>query len=138
MNGVFSRVRSSARGSPHLQKTRKNMSNIFQKLGIGIADFGKWFATAVKDTANLAAKIQAILTAAQPLQKPFVSGLSTVVADVEALIASSSAAVTADGLNFPADSQVYRQFLTLIADFKNLAPVVEQAVTILKAKPAAK
>jgi hypothetical protein len=61
-----------------------------------------------------------------------------VVADVEALIASSSAAVTADGLNFPADSQVYRQFLTLIADFKNLAPVVEQAVTILKAKPAAK
>jgi hypothetical protein len=114
------------------------MSNIFQKLGIGIADFGKWFATAIKDTANLAAKIQAILTAAQPLQKPFVSGLSTVVADVEALIASSSAAVTADGLNFPADSQVYRQFLTLIADFKNLAPVVEQAVTILKAKPAAK
>lgn len=31
------------------------MSNIFQKLGIGIADFGKWFATAVKETANLAA-----------------------------------------------------------------------------------
>ena len=60
------------------------------------------------------------------------------VADVEALIASSSAAVTSDGLNFPADSQVYRQFITLISDFKNLAPVVEQAVTILKAKPAAK
>ncbi len=68
------------------------MSNIFQKLGIGIADFGKWFASAVKDTASLAAKIQAILAAEQPLQKPFVSGLSTVVADVEALIASSSTA----------------------------------------------
>src|SRR5277367_4528425 len=38
----------------------------------------------------------------------------------------------------PADSQVYLQFLTLIADFKNLAPVVEEAVSILKAKPAAK
>jgi len=76
------------------------MSNIFQNLGIGIADFGKWFATAVKDTASLAAKIQAILTAAQPLEKPFVSGLSAVVADLEALIASSSTAVSSDGLNF--------------------------------------
>ena len=110
------------------------MSNIFQKLGIGIADFGKWMATAIKDTASVAARVQAILKAEQPLEAPFVAGLSTVVADVESLIASSSSAVGAAGLNFPADSQAYQQFLTLIADFKKLAPIVEEGVNILKGK----
>jgi len=110
------------------------MGNIFQKLGVGIADFGKWVASAIKDTVTLAAKIEKILKAEQPLEKPFVSGLSTVVADVEALIASSSGAVTASGLNFAADTQVYQQFVTLIADFKKLAPVVEEAVSILEGK----
>jgi hypothetical protein len=110
------------------------MSNIFQKLGIGVADFGKWLATAVEDTVSLAAKIEKILKAEQPLEKPFVSALSTVVADVEALIGSSTTAVTASGLNFAADTQVYQQFLTLISDFKKLAPIVEQAVEILEGK----
>jgi len=110
------------------------MSNIFQKLGIGVADFGKWFASAIKATASIAAKVNAILKAEQPLEAPFVAGLSTVVADVEALIASSSGAVGAGGLDFPADSEVYQQFLTLIADFKKLAPIVEEGVNILKGK----
>jgi hypothetical protein len=110
------------------------MSNVFQKLGIGIADFGKWVAAAIKDTVSLAVKVEKILKAEQPLAKPFVSGLSTVVADVEALIASSSTAVTASGLNFAADTKVYQQFLTLIDDFKKLAPVVEEAVSILEGK----
>jgi hypothetical protein len=113
------------------------MSNIFTKLGIGIADFGKWFATAITDTVSLAAKIEKILKAEQPLEKPFVTGLSTVVTDVEALIASSSTAVSASGLNFAADTQVYQQFLTLISDFKKLAPVVEQAISILEGKTTA-
>ena len=113
------------------------MSNIFQKLGIGIADFGKWMATAIKDTAGVADRVQALLKAEQPLEAPFVAGLSTVVADVESLIASSSSAVGAAGLNFPADSQAYQQFLTLIADFKKLAPIVEEGVNILKGKSAA-
>jgi hypothetical protein len=111
------------------------MTNILKKLGVGVADFGKWFAGAVEDTVKLSAKIEAILKAEQPLQAPFVSGLATVVADVEALIAGSSAAISADGLNFPADSKVYQQFLTLIADFKKLAPVASQALAILEGKP---
>ena len=114
------------------------MSNFFQKLGVGVADFGKWLATAVKDTVSIAARIEKILKAEQPLAQPFVSGLSTVVADVEALIGSSESALTANGLNFSADSQVYQQFVTLIADFKKLAPIVEEAVSILEGKtPAA-
>src|ERR1700758_2862749 len=110
------------------------MSNIFTKLGIGIADFGKWIASAIKDTVSLARKIEKILAAEKPLATPFVQGLSTVVADVEALIASSSTAVSAGGLNFSADTQTYQQFLTLIADFKKLAPVVEEALSILEGK----
>ncbi|HEX3471329.1 MAG TPA: hypothetical protein VHT28_09100 [Silvibacterium sp.] len=113
------------------------MSNIFQKLGIGIADFGKWVATAIKDTVSLASRIEKILKAEQPLEKPFIAGLAAVVADVEALIAVSSTAVSANGLNFSADSQVYQQFVTLIADFKKLAPVVDEAISILEGKPAA-
>jgi hypothetical protein len=114
------------------------MSNFFQKLGIGVADFGKWVATAVKDTVSVAARVEKILGAEQPLAKPFVSGLSTVVADVEALIGSSESALSAKGLSFSADSQVYQQFVTLIADFKKLAPVVQEAVVILEGKtPAA-
>jgi hypothetical protein len=114
------------------------MTNIFKKLGIGVVDFGKWFAGAVADTVKLSAKIETILKAAQPLEAPFVSGLATVVADVEALLASSTAAISADGLNFPADSKAYQQFLTLIADFKKLAPIATEALTILEGKtPAA-
>jgi hypothetical protein len=114
------------------------MTNIFKKLGIGIADFGKWFAGAVQETANLAAKIEKILKALKPLEAPFVAGLASVVTDVEALIAASTAAVSADGLNFPADSKAYQQFLALIADFKNLAPIATEAVEILEGKtPAA-
>jgi hypothetical protein len=114
------------------------MSNIFTKLGIGVADFAKWIASANKDTVSLAQKIEKLLAAEKPLAAPFVEGLSSVVADVESLIASSSAAVSAGGLNFSADTQTYQLFLTLIADFKKLAPVVEEAVSILEGKPATK
>jgi hypothetical protein len=112
---------------------RKTM-NIFQKIGVKIADFGKWFAGAVSAVVGLAARVEKILAAEKPLEKPFIAGLSTVVADVEALIAASQGALTADGLNFAADSRVYSGFVTLVDDFKKLAPVVEQAVSILEAR----
>jgi hypothetical protein len=108
--------------------------NIFQKLGVKVVDFGKWFAAAVKSIIGLAIRVERILKSEKPLEQPFVAGLSTVVADVEALIAASEAALSADGLNFAADSKVYSEFITLIDDFKKLAPVVEQALAILEAK----
>lgn len=112
--------------------------NIFKKLGIGIVDFGKWLAGAAEETVQLSLKIEKILRAAKPLEAPFVAGLSGIVADVEALVAASTAAVSADGLNFPADSKAYQQFLTLIADFRQLAPVAAEAIQILEGKaPAA-
>jgi hypothetical protein len=110
------------------------MTNILQKIGVGIADFGKWIAEAVTDTVNLAIKIEKILKAEKPLEAPLVSGLSTVISDVEALIAASQTAITADGLNFPADSAVYQKFLALISDFQKLSPVVEEAIEILEGK----
>ena len=113
------------------------MSNIFKRLGIGVADFGKWVATVVKDTINVAVKVETILKAEQPLEKPFVFGLSAVIGDVEALIAASETAITSNGLNFRADSQVYKEFVTLIADFKQLTPAVEQAASILEGKSSA-
>jgi hypothetical protein len=109
--------------------------NIFQKLGIKIADFGKWFAGEVKSIVGLAFRVESILKSAKPLEQPFIAGLSTVVADVEALITASEGAVTADGLNFSADSKVYSDFLALIDDFKKLAPVVQEAIAILENKP---
>ena len=91
--------------------------NVFQKLGVKIADFGKWFAGTVKTVVGLA------------LLLPFGWGR---IIDITA----SEGAVTANGLNFTADSKVYSDFLTLIDDFKKLAPVVEQAILILEGKPA--
>ena len=108
--------------------------NVFQKLGVKIADFGKWFASAVKSIIGLAVRVEKILKSEKPLEQPFIAGLSTVVADVEALIAASEGALTSDGLNFAADSKVYSDFMTLIDDFRKLAPVVEQAIAILEAK----
>lgn len=108
--------------------------NILQKLGIKIADFGKWFAGVVTGVVGLAVRVEKILRSERPLEKPFIAGLSTVVADVEALIVSSQGALTADGLNFSADSTVYSGFVTLVNDFKKLAPVVEQAIAILESK----
>jgi hypothetical protein len=110
--------------------------NIFQKLGVKIADFGKWFAGMVKDVIGLAVRVETILKSEKPLEQSFIAGLSTVVADVESLIAASQGAITADGLSFSADSKVYSGFLTLISDFQKLAPVVEEAIAILENKPA--
>lgn len=111
--------------------------NIFQKLGLKVADFGKWIARAVTAVIGLAARVETILKSEKPLEKPFIAGLSTVVSDVEALIAASQGALTADGLNFSADSKVYQGFLTLVNDFRNLAPVVEQALALLEGKSSA-
>ncbi|HEX4310382.1 MAG TPA: hypothetical protein VHZ25_10165 [Acidobacteriaceae bacterium] len=108
--------------------------NIFQKLGVKIADFGKWFAGEVKTIVGLALRVEHILQSEKPLEQPFIAGISTVVSDVEALITASQNAITADGLNFAADSKVYADFLALIDDFKKLAPVVEEAIVILEAK----
>ena len=113
------------------------MSNIFVKIGIGVADFGKWLAKAVTDTVKVAVKVETILKAEQPLAAPFISGLSTVIADVEALIAASGTALTAEGLNIPADSKVYQGMVTLISDFGKLAPIVEEAIDILEGKTVA-
>ncbi len=108
--------------------------NIFEKLGVRVADFGKWIAHAVTAVVGLALRVETILKSEKPLEKPFISGLSTVVGDVEALIAASEGALTADGLNFSADSKVYADFVTLVNDFKNLAPIVEQAIAVLEGK----
>ncbi len=111
--------------------------NILQKLGVKIADFGKWFAGAVKTVVGLAVRVETVLKSEKPLGKPFIAGLSTVVADIEALIAASGGALSADGLNFSADSKVYADFVTLIDDFKKLAPVVEEAIAVLEGKKTA-
>jgi hypothetical protein len=110
------------------------MTNIFKKLGVGIVDFGKWFAGAVQETANLSARIETILSAAKPLEAPFVAGLTSIVADVEALIAASTTAVSANGLNFSADSKAYEEFLNLIADCKKMVPIATEAIQILEGK----
>ncbi|MFT4113056.1 hypothetical protein [Silvibacterium sp.] len=111
------------------------MTNILKKFGIGIADFGKWIAEAITATVHLAEKIESILKAAKPLEQPFVEGLATVVGDVEALIAASGTAVSANGLNFAADTAAYQHFLALVADFRKLAPIVTEALDILEGKP---
>jgi len=115
-------------------KGRKQIMNILQKVGVKVADFGKWLAGEIKSVVGLALRIEHILQSEKPLEKPFIQGLSTVVADVETLIAASEGALSANGLNFSADSKVYSGFVTLIDDFKKLAPVVEQAIAILEGK----
>ena len=106
--------------------------NVFMRIGVKVADFGKWFATAVQSVVGLAVRVEKLLRAEKPLEQPFISGLSIVVRDVEALIADTQGALSADGLNFAADSKAYSDVVTLIDDFRKLAPVVEQALAILE------
>jgi hypothetical protein len=113
------------------------MANIFKKIGIGIADVGKWVVTAVKDVVGVAVKVERILSAAKPLEQPFIEGLVTVVGDVETLLTDAQGAVTDAGMNFAADSKTYHDFLKLIDDFKTLAPIVEEALAILEGKSVA-
>jgi uncharacterized protein YacL (UPF0231 family) len=110
------------------------MANIFKKIGIGLVDVGKWVADAVKDVVSLTTKVEKVLSAGKPLEQPFINGLSTVVGDVETLLTDAEGAVSANGLNFAADSKTYQDFIKLIDDFKNLAPIVEQALQILEGK----
>jgi hypothetical protein len=116
-----------------MQRKKQSM-NILKKAGLKIADFGKWLAGEIKSIVGLAVRVEHILKSEKPLEQPFIQGLSTVVADVEAIIAASDSALSANGLNFSADSKVYSGFVTLIDDFKKLAPVVEQALIILEGK----
>ena len=46
------------------------MTNILKKLGIGNADFGKWFAGAAQETANLEAKIEKSSAPPSPWKHP--------------------------------------------------------------------
>ncbi len=113
------------------------MANIFKKIGIGLADVGKWFAAAVRDVVGIAVKVEKVLRAARPLEKPFIDGLVTVVRDVETLLSDAQGAVTAEGLNFAADSRTYHDFIKLVDDFRTLAPIVEEALAILEGKSVA-
>lgn len=113
------------------------MANIFKKIGIGVADVGKWVATAVKDVVGIAVKVERLLTAAKPLEKPLIDGLVTVIGDVELLLSDAQGAVTTAGMNFAADSQTYHDFLKLVDDFKTLAPIVQEALAILEGKSTA-
>ena len=113
------------------------MANIFKKIGIGIADVGKWVATAVKDVVGITVKVEKVLSAAKPLERPFIDGLVTVVGDVEALLSDAQGAVNEAGMNFAADSKTYHDFIKLVDDFKMLAPVVEKALAILEGKSIA-
>lgn len=110
------------------------MANIFVKIGVGIADVGKWVAATVKDVVGITVKVEKVLSAEKPLEKPFISSLVTVVGDVESLLADAQSAVTAAGMNFAVDSKTYQDFIKLMDDFKSLAPVVEQALAILEGK----
>lgn len=114
------------------------MANIFKKIGIGIADVGKWVATAVKDIVGMAVKVEKLLSAAKPLEKPFIDGLVKVIGDVESLLNDAQGAVTAAGMNFAADSNTYHDFIKLVDDFRTLAPIVEEALAILEGKTVAK
>lgn len=113
------------------------MGNIFKKIGIGIADVSKWVASAVKDVVGLAVKVEKVLRAAKPLEKPFIDGLVTVVGDVETLLNDAQGAVSDAGMNFAADSKTYHDFIKLIDDFKTLAPIVEEALAALEGKTVA-
>jgi hypothetical protein len=109
--------------------------NPFSAIGRGIADAAKFVAHAVALVMGTAKRVEYVLAQGQPLEKPFVSALSTVVYDVEDLLAEAESAVTADGLNFAADSAAYQRFLKMINDFKALAPLAEDAIAVIEDKP---
>lgn len=116
---------------------QRNAMNVFMKIGLKVADFGKWFARIVTSIVGLAVRIEKVLQSEKPLEQPFISSLSTVVSDVETLIAASQGALSAEGLNVSADSKVYSSLVTLIDDFGKLASVVEEALAILEGKQTA-
>ncbi len=111
------------------------MFNPFKSVATGLADVGKFIAHAVAFVMGTAKRVEYVLTQGKPLEKPFVSALSTVVSDLEAVISDAGTAVTADGLNFAADTAAYQKFMQLIQDFKALAPIAEDALAILEGNP---
>jgi prophage DNA circulation protein len=109
------------------------MANFIEKAASGVAEVSKKIVSIIRETLTIAAKVEKVLKAEKPLQPSFIAGVSSVIADVESLAAFVGPAVSSNGLNFAADSKVYEQFIILIDDFRKLTPVVEEAVTLLKA-----
>lgn len=108
------------------------MSNIFEKIGVGLTDVGNWVADAAKFVVGIASKVKTILSAEKALEPAFINGLSTVVADVESLISLSEGIVAGGDLHLVAGTPAYNEFLKLISDFKALTPIVEEGIAALK------
>lgn len=108
--------------------------NPFEEVGKGIAKAAKAFAFGVAHLFGLARKVERVMLAEEPLEKPFIDGLVKVVSDVEDLLGEAQVAATDGGLNFPADSSAYQAFMALYRDARALLPIVEDALAVLEGK----
>lgn len=109
--------------------------NPFVWFGKKIALVAKDFALAVAHVFGLARRVELILKNEQPLAKPMIDGITTVIADVETLLGEAQTAFTDGGLNFPVDSAAYQAFMRLLADSKALVPIVEDELAAMEGKP---
>ena len=111
------------------------MGNPFKFVAHGLADLGKYIADAVRFVFGTARKVEKVMQAEKPLEKPFIDAVVTCIGDIETLMALASSAVGQDGLNFPADSAAYKQLMQTFDDLKALAPIAEDALAVLEGKP---
>jgi hypothetical protein len=100
------------------------MANPFTDIENALIAAGKFIT-------SLASGIGKLFAAEKALAPAVATSIVTLVGDLESLIALSASAVGTDGLNFPADSAAYTQFLKVKADVVASAAVIEQAIQAL-------
>jgi hypothetical protein len=94
-------------------------------------DIEKALVAAGKFITSLASGFTKLFATEKAIAPAVASSIVTLVGDLESLIALSASAVGAEGLNFPADSAAYAQFLKVKADVIASAAVIQQAVEAL-------
>lgn len=100
------------------------MSNPFTAIETALINAGKFITGLATGFAILFAKEKALAPITASLVTKFVG-------DVESLIALAAPAAGEGGLNFPADSAAYTQFLVVKSDVVQLAAQIEKDIKAL-------
>lgn len=107
-------------------------SAVWNAIGVAEEKLGAWLSEGTAAVSGLTGKITNLFNQEEKLAPNLVTGVQTIVKDLEDLIPLAETATTGQGVNWPADSAAYQQYLKLIADVKTFAPQVEAAVAALK------
>jgi hypothetical protein len=108
------------------------MSDIFQEAGQAATTVEHDVAKGVAWVSHLYGSVSGKLKAFEKAEPALVSSVSELVQTGEAFLASSVPAITAEGLNLPADSAAFAALQAFLKSFESAAAALKQVIAAVK------